>query len=41
MARQDGDADKIAFWARRLDYLTDRIPRVSQTESKPAGTSIQ
>lgn len=27
--RRDGNADRIAFWAQRLDELIDRLPRVA------------
>lgn len=27
--RAEGNPDKILYWSRRLDYLTDRLPRVS------------
>lgn len=29
--RRDGDADRIAYWAARLDELLDRLPRVKGT----------
>lgn len=32
--RQDGQADRIAFWVRRRDELLDRLAQVSAEQPK-------
>lgn len=32
--RRDGNADRIAFWASRLDELVDRLPRTTQAPTE-------